>query len=478
MADRFEKLYEQGKRLYKTESPVVIEAGALLKDTVSEEILIQLNFHSVSDKKIKALKVIISVFDVMGNKKESKVEYQYLDLQISNGDYFGSKKAIMLSDKSIRSFEIESYSVVFDDDSIWESGELDDIKEMPIPKHLSEFFGDAEQIEQYSIETTRFAKNIPEQYEELWCCTCGELNRTELCTKCNVHKGLVFEKLDKEAIIHSLESRLEREKIERAQIAEEERKKAEEIEKAKIIKQKQIKKYGIIAGIIAVIILILSIVISNVNTNKNIAQIEKYIEGKQYEHAFDFICTKNISYSNRSKYIDEIIAGMREQFNEKKIGVEAVNVDGLMIHEVDNEIYYYDENNKKQTLYKSHEPEMKYRNIRGVKVCYEGDRIWIPDDDLMYSNGWIYFYEVRDVFKNGELDYNYTYAKRVNIETGSSETIDYKDIGLLGFFKLNDGRILLEDGNDLVYDPYKEKLIENAGINDSEKEYCIYTTDK
>ena len=73
MADRFEKLYEQGKRLYKTESPVVIEAGALLKDTVSEEILIQLNFHSVSDKKIKALKVIISVFDVMGNKKESKV---------------------------------------------------------------------------------------------------------------------------------------------------------------------------------------------------------------------------------------------------------------------------------------------------------------------------------------------------------------------------------------------------------------------
>ena len=476
MADRFEKLYEQGKRLYKTESPVVIEAGALLKDTVSEEILIQLNFHSVSDKKIKALKVIISVFDVMGNEKENKVEYQYLDLQISNGDYFGSKKAIMLSDKSIRSFEIESYSVVFDDDSIWESGELDDIKEMPIPKHLSEFFGDAEQIEQYSIETTRFAKNIPEQYEELWCCTCGELNRTELCTKCNVHKGLVFEKLDKEAIIHSLESRLEREKIERAQIAEEERRKAEEIEKAKIIKQKQIKKYGIIAGIIVVIILILSIVISSVNTNKSIAQIEKYIEGKQYEHAFDIISTKRIGYSNRSKYIDEIIAGMREQFNRIKSDGEELNVDGIKVYADFNEIYIYDEKDEKKLLYKTTETDAVYENVRGVQVWYEGDRKWMPSY-FMYSNGWIYFYEITDVFKSGKLDYNYTYAQRVNMESGEYETLD-RNINTMEFYKLSDGRILFDDYSDSVYDPYKNKLEKNADISESDKDFCIYTTDK
>lgn len=476
MAERFEKLYELQKRLYKRESPVIIEAGALLKDTVSDEILIQLNFHSVSDKKIKALKVIINVFDIMGNEIENKVEYSYLDLQISNGEYFGSKKAIMLPNKTIRSFKVVCYTVVYDDDTKWETGDMNDIKEIPMSEYLSNFFDNAKLIEQYSIETTRFAKYIPEQYEELWCCTCGELNKTEHCTKCNLQKELVFKKLDKEQIIHNLEVRLEREKTEKERIIREEKRRTEEIEQTKAAKQKQHKKYSILCGIAAVIIFIVCIVVSNINTNKTMTQIEKYIESNQYEHAFDVISTKNIGYNNRSKYIDEIVAGMREQFNEKKKSMEAVNVDGLMIHEFDNEIYYYDENGEKISLYKSFEPEMEYRNIRGVKVCYEGDRIWIPND-FMYSNGWIYFYEITDVFKSGEHDYSYTHAKRVNIETGNYETIDYNDIKFMGFYKLSDGRILLDDYGDLVFDPYKNKLIKNAGISNSEMESCIYSTD-
>lgn len=61
------KSYTNHKKGYiKGNPPVIIEAGALLKDTVSDEILIQLNFHSVSDKKIKALKVIVKTKNQSG----------------------------------------------------------------------------------------------------------------------------------------------------------------------------------------------------------------------------------------------------------------------------------------------------------------------------------------------------------------------------------------------------------------------------
>lgn len=398
MAERFEKLYEIRKRLFKSESPIIVEAGALLKDTVSEEFLIQLNFRSVSEKKIKAFKVFINVFDVFGNIKQKEVEYQYLDLSVSKGDCFGSKKAIILSDKSIRSFKIAGYTVVFEDDDIWELREADDMEEIP-----------ESELSSYEFDITEHESSVK--------------------------------------LVQDSET-----------------------------KQKQIRKYVIAGTFIVAAIIVISIIFSAVNTNNVISQIEDYIESEQYEHAYDFISSDKIKNKIKNQYKEEIIAGMREQFNEEKTGAEVLNVDGIMICEANNEIFYFDENAKIVTLYKSYEAEMDYRNVRGVIVCYEGDRIWIKKD-FMYANGWIYFYEVRDIFKAGKHENSITHIKRVNIENGNSETIEYNDIKLSGLYKLSDGRILLDDYSDMVYDPYSEKLIKNDNVTETDKESCIYTTD-
>ena len=247
-------------------------------------------------------------------------------------------------------------------------------------------------------------------------------------------------------------------------------------EQEKNLKKQQRKNFALVGVIVAVVVITIFIIVSFVNTNKAISQIEDYIESEQYEHAYDFISSDKIKNKIKNQYKEEIIAGMREQFNEEKTGAEVLNVDGIMICEANNEIFYFDENAKIVTLYKSYEAEMDYRNVRGVIVCYEGDRIWIKKD-FMYANGWIYFYEVRDIFKAGKHENSITHIKRVNIENGNSETIEYNDIKLSGLYKLSDGRILLDDYSDMVYDPYSEKLIKNDNVTETDKESCIYTTD-
>lgn len=242
------------------------------------------------------------------------------------------------------------------------------------------------------------------------------------------------------------------------------------------LKKQEHRKYFFVGGIVAVAVIAIIIIFSFVNSNKAIAQIENYIETEQYEHAYDFISTEKIGNKTKMQYRDKIITGMREQFNEEKTGAEVLNVDGIIICEANNEIFYFDENAKIVTLYKSYDAEMDYRTIRGVIVCYEGDRIWIKDD-FMYSNGWIYFYEVRDIFKAGKHENSITHIKRVNIENGNNETIEYNDINLSGLYKLSDGRILLDDYSDMVYDPYKDKLIKNDNVTESDKESCIYSTE-
>lgn len=96
MSERFDKLYELPYELYSAGSPVVVLAGALLRDSTTGKALVQLKFQSVSDIPIKAIKIDISVFDVSEKEIEGVKEYQYLDLHIAEGQEFGSNKAVIL----------------------------------------------------------------------------------------------------------------------------------------------------------------------------------------------------------------------------------------------------------------------------------------------------------------------------------------------------------------------------------------------
>lgn len=68
MPERFERLYQLPANLYSENAPVIVVAGALLKDSVSDSIIVQIKYKSVSDMLIKALKIDVKAFDVSGQQ--------------------------------------------------------------------------------------------------------------------------------------------------------------------------------------------------------------------------------------------------------------------------------------------------------------------------------------------------------------------------------------------------------------------------
>ena len=59
MSNRFEKLYSLPCSLYAPNSPVIIVAGVLLKDTQTGRVLAQLKLKNISPKTIKAVTISV-----------------------------------------------------------------------------------------------------------------------------------------------------------------------------------------------------------------------------------------------------------------------------------------------------------------------------------------------------------------------------------------------------------------------------------
>ena len=244
MSERFIRLYELQNNSYSVGSPVIVSAGALLKDTQTNNIIVQLKFQSVSVTPIKALKVGIVAFDIAGKEIEGVDEYQYLDLKIQNGQEFGSNKAIVMPDAVTRSFSVRNITVVL------ENGNVQDVS-MPmtiLPKGtlLQSGLKDAEMVKQYKLSVNDKAAYIPQETNDLWMCSCGEWNIGDFCTRCRAKRTVVFSAYDIPALTDKMTSRLVTEQAQREEqqrIAEIERQReAEEEAKCKALEKEKRKK--------------------------------------------------------------------------------------------------------------------------------------------------------------------------------------------------------------------------------------------
>ena len=225
MAERFERLYKLPDNLYINESPIIISAGALLKDSQTGSIIVQLKFHSVSENTIKAVKISLSAFDVSGMELQGVKDYQYLDLSICNGQEFGTNKAIVLPSAVTRSFAISDITVVFSNGNQWKCDDTAELASLPAQKYLSTELRNAEIEKQYQIATTPSATYVPSEMMSIWNCTCGEWNSSARCTKCGAIKQAVFSSLNIDELKTKAENRLA---FEKAQREEQERLKEEE----------------------------------------------------------------------------------------------------------------------------------------------------------------------------------------------------------------------------------------------------------
>ena len=182
MSERYSRLFALPEDLYCIGSPVVIAAGALLKDNQTGKVIGQLKLRSISQKAIKAVKVKFHLFDTAGNPIGESVEHSYLDLNAARDSEFGQKSPVAVPDAKTRSYQASVTEVVFEDQSVWTANE-GTWESLAKPVALS--ISDPELLKQYQMHYGSGAKYEAKEEKDLWHCTCGALNHEgENCHVC------------------------------------------------------------------------------------------------------------------------------------------------------------------------------------------------------------------------------------------------------------------------------------------------------
>ena len=233
MSERYTRVFSLAPNLYAEGSPVVIAAGALLKDNYTGSVLVQLKIRNIVSKWVKAVKVKIQPLDVAGKELGTPFFYQYLDLNTYRNQEFGSKVPILLADPTVRGYTVEAEEVIFTDNTVWQAiGTPWETLSGPAPIYSA--LGSDELVRFYQTKYGQNCVNVMTERKDLWFCACGALNHKEedRCISCQKEREVLRitpEKISalKEEMTRILEEKRLRYEEERKQ-AEEFRRKAEE----------------------------------------------------------------------------------------------------------------------------------------------------------------------------------------------------------------------------------------------------------
>ena len=211
MSERYARLFSLPENLYQPGSPVMILAGALLKDNQTGGILALMKFKNVGTKPIRGLKVRFFPQDLTGIDLDQPLEHQYLDLNAARDGEFGQKEPVALPNAITRAFRVEVYQVVFADGTLWNQ-EQSQWSPMPPLQALETALGDKELCKEYQILYGANCRIMPQEDKGLWRCTCGAWNME---SEANCHacgKNLdQLKALDLEQLKASRDARLARE---------------------------------------------------------------------------------------------------------------------------------------------------------------------------------------------------------------------------------------------------------------------------
>lgn len=281
MSERYSKLFALSENQYAGGSPVVIAAGALLKDNQTGKVIAQLKLRNISSKRIKAATVCIVPFDTVGNPIGDFVSYQYLDLSAKRDEDFGQKAAITLPNAATRSFAATVEEIAFVDNTIWKAtGEPWEV--LPVPSSIGRVHG-AELEKQFRMKYGADSKNLPLFEKDLWYCACGALNRIgepecHICGKSYAEMSTI----DYDALHREKNVRVAAEKEQ----AEKEAAAARDREEAAKAKAKKVGKIAaIVVSVFAVIIVVAVIVSGMMKKNDAYNNALALMDAGQYEEA-------------------------------------------------------------------------------------------------------------------------------------------------------------------------------------------------
>lgn len=250
MSERYSRVFSLPENLYAEGAPVIIAAGALLKDNQTGRVVAQLKLRNISPKTIKAVTVRLFPMNTAGQPLGDAVRYEYLDLSSTRDVDFGSKSAIPMPDKTTRSFGIRVAEVIFADNSAWNDSNViwEPLKK---PEALDSRL-DSEMVKQFRMEYGSRAKNFLLEQKDLWHCVCGAVNRQgeTVCHSCR--KAICdLRGIDLDVLKEHKEQRLIRERKQ----AEKEVAAAQERREAAIKKAQKAGKIAAVATLLTIIVI-------------------------------------------------------------------------------------------------------------------------------------------------------------------------------------------------------------------------------
>ena len=205
MSERFSRIYSLPQNLYIQGSPIIIKAGALLKDNNSNSLIAQLKFQNITNEIIKLVKVEITCLDSLGRQIDKPIIFDYLDLSATRGEFFGTKTPIKITNLTARSFAAKVVEVGFLDNTVWkETGKV--WEEIPRQTSIEESISNKSAVVGYKSIFGESAAMVVCEYADLWICTCGKINHKseEKCHNCDSSlfdlKNIDVVELEKEGI--------------------------------------------------------------------------------------------------------------------------------------------------------------------------------------------------------------------------------------------------------------------------------------
>lgn len=477
--ERYTSLYRLPENQYTAGSPVLLEAGALLKDSRTGAVLVQLKMRSVSAKLIRAVMVAVDAFDVSGAPLEGVAGYQYLDLSVPRDEPFGQHQAIVLPDANTRRASVRCTRVVFADGTSWEADPSAVWSPLPERTTLEEALSQ-ELAEQYRRDTAACAQMLPQRCGSLWSCACGALNSAEekVCHRCGLSLDAQLAALDETVLREHL-----------AAYKEAEAKKAEELcrrEKERQAEHRRKTKKTLAIALpaaavcAAAVILITTVIVPNQKHKEALALIDagdytaaysileelgkpEEITQNKYDRAMELIAAED--YEPAYELLEEI--GREDAVEENKYDRALVSLDKGeyktaldLLKDIGRQNEFTEQN--KRDWAAALLAEEKY--IDAYRLLKEiGDEDAITENKRARANA---------LLKQGKYDKAYSFLR----EIGDTEVIaaskydraleEITDEDYIAAYTLLDGLVYRdsEEKRESIKPQYHEALLKNADV--------------